>query len=204
MIGGCRKTFARRDAARRHLDNPNLPYIGDMDTYHWWIPEPSGDLGWDERSPPPPRPRIRMPSMGLSRSLAISPPPISCMASPLQIVSNLIVEGDSILLLRAPLKSSLSISSSPFPRSYINYPHLVLVSSPIISITSLHLLNNIPHRSFLPIPHLADTLRYTRTYIPFPSPPYYLYWFTFSIMVPPPFPLLQPKTFFSFDAFAAP
>jgi hypothetical protein len=33
-IGGCLKTFARRDALKRHVDNPNLSCIGHMDTYY--------------------------------------------------------------------------------------------------------------------------------------------------------------------------
>jgi hypothetical protein len=33
-IGGCLKTFARRDALKRHVDNPNLSCIGRVDTYY--------------------------------------------------------------------------------------------------------------------------------------------------------------------------
>jgi hypothetical protein len=50
-IGDWMKVFARRDASKRHVDNPNLSCIGHMDTYYLWIPEPSGDLGWVDYSP---------------------------------------------------------------------------------------------------------------------------------------------------------
>jgi hypothetical protein len=50
-IRGCMKSFARRDVSKRHVDNPNLSCIGHMDTYYLWIPELSGDLGWDDYSP---------------------------------------------------------------------------------------------------------------------------------------------------------
>jgi hypothetical protein len=33
-IGGCMKTFARRDVLMGHVDNPNLSCIGHMDTYY--------------------------------------------------------------------------------------------------------------------------------------------------------------------------
>ena len=33
-IGGCKQTFSRRDALKRHLDNPDLPCVVDMDSYH--------------------------------------------------------------------------------------------------------------------------------------------------------------------------
>ena len=33
MIGGCLRSFARRDALKRHIDNEKLPCIGDMDSY---------------------------------------------------------------------------------------------------------------------------------------------------------------------------
>ena len=33
MIGGCLQTFARRDALKRHVDNPNINCVGDMYSY---------------------------------------------------------------------------------------------------------------------------------------------------------------------------
>ena len=65
-------------------------------------------------------------------------------------------------------------------------------------------MNNIPHRFSLPTP-LADVLGYTCTFIPFSSPFYYPSWFTFSIgyRVFTLLPVLQNKTFFLYDTFAA-
>jgi len=34
MIGGCLKTFARRDALKRHVDNPKIPCVGHMGSYY--------------------------------------------------------------------------------------------------------------------------------------------------------------------------
>ena len=31
MVGGCMRKFTRRDALKRHIDNPKIPCIGDMD-----------------------------------------------------------------------------------------------------------------------------------------------------------------------------
>ena len=33
MVGGCLKTFARRDSLKRHVDNPKMSCVGDMDSY---------------------------------------------------------------------------------------------------------------------------------------------------------------------------
>ena len=35
MIGGCLNTFARRDALKRHVDNPKISCVGDMDSYFY-------------------------------------------------------------------------------------------------------------------------------------------------------------------------
>jgi hypothetical protein len=34
MIGGCMKTFARRNTLKGYVNNPNLSYIGHMVTYY--------------------------------------------------------------------------------------------------------------------------------------------------------------------------
>jgi hypothetical protein len=34
MIGGCMQAFSRRDALKRHVDNPKLPCIGHMGSYY--------------------------------------------------------------------------------------------------------------------------------------------------------------------------
>ena len=34
-VGGCLKTFARRDALKRHVDNPSIPCIGHMNSYFY-------------------------------------------------------------------------------------------------------------------------------------------------------------------------
>jgi hypothetical protein len=33
MIGGCMKTFSRRDSLKRHVDNTKIPCVGDMESY---------------------------------------------------------------------------------------------------------------------------------------------------------------------------
>ena len=35
MIGGCLNTFARRDALKRHVDNPKIPCVGHMESYSY-------------------------------------------------------------------------------------------------------------------------------------------------------------------------
>ena len=35
MIGGCLNTFARRDALKRHVDNPKISCVGEIDSYFY-------------------------------------------------------------------------------------------------------------------------------------------------------------------------
>jgi hypothetical protein len=151
------------------MDNPNLSCIEHMDTYYWWIPEPSGDLGWGEHCPPLPPSHICVLFTGLSCSLAISPL-ISCMTTPLWIV----VETDSIVLLHSPLESFLP----PVPISP-RIPSAVL-TTPVCFL--FHLRSPDDHLKSLPFTFQTISL----VVLLFPHPRIYLYTYTFLFPVLPP------------------
>jgi uncharacterized Zn-finger protein len=43
--GGCMRAFAREDGLRRHLNNPKIPCVRDMDSHPSQVPGSSADLG---------------------------------------------------------------------------------------------------------------------------------------------------------------